>query len=150
MTLVKFKPSSRDFFRDAMIPSNMMSLFDNILNETTQKFERNTFFTPRVNVLEKTNSFEIHLALPGIKKEEIKIELDGDKLAIYGERKLTETKEDEKYHMVENHYGKFSRTFTLPENIDKTKIEAEYSDGMLCLVLPKVEVKETKNIVTIK
>lgn len=150
MTLVKFKPSSRDFFRDAMIPSNMMSLFDNMLNETTQKFERNVFFTPRVDVLEKNSSFEIHLALPGLKKEEINIEVDGDKLIISGERKLTETKEGEKHHMVENYYGKFSRTFTLPENINKAEIEAEYAEGMLKLMLPKIEVKETKNVVKIK
>lgn len=150
MTLVKFKPSSRDFFRDAIIPSNMMSLFDNMFNETAAKFERNVFFTPRVDVLEKANSFEVHLALPGIKKDEINIEVDGDKLTISGERKLVETKEGEKHHMVENFYGKFSRTFTLPENIKKGGIEAEFTDGMLNVVLPKVEVKETKNVVKIK
>ncbi|MBP9690043.1 MAG: Hsp20/alpha crystallin family protein, partial [Bacteroidia bacterium] len=65
-------------------------------------------------------------------------------------RKLTETKEGEKHHMVENYYGKFSRTFTVPENIDKAAIEAEFNDGMLSVILPKTEAKETKNTVKIK
>ncbi len=151
MTLVKFKPAhNQHFLRDALVPSNMMSLIDSVFNETAAKFERNVFFTPRVDVLEKANSFNINLALPGIKKDEINIEVDGDKVTISGERKLTETKEGEKHHMVENYYGKFSRTFTLPENIDKAAIEAEFNDGMLSVILPKTEVKETKNTVKIK
>lgn len=151
MTLVKFKPNNaRDFFRDSMVSSNMLGLIDSMFNDTASKFERNVFFTPRVDVLEKTTAFELHMALPGLKKEHISIEVDGDKLTVSGERKMRETKEGEKHHMVENFYGKFSRTFTLPEHVNKTSIEAEFADGILTLQLPKVEVKETKNTITIK
>ncbi len=151
MTLVKFKPTTaRDLFRDAMIPSHMMNLMDSLFNETPNKFERSGFFTPRVDVVEKANSFEVHLALPGIKKDEISIEVDADKLTISGERKLRETAEGEKLHLVENYYGKFSRTFTLPEHVDKQAIEAEFTDGILAVVMPKVAVKETKNTIKIK
>lgn len=151
MTLVKFKPATaKDFFRDAMIPSQMMGLFDSMFNDTAAKFERNVFFTPRVDVLEKAESFEVHAALPGLKKEDINIEVDGDKLTISGERKMRETANNEKLHMVENYYGKFSRTFTLPENINKQAIEAEFTDGMLTVQLPKAPVKDNKNVVRIK
>ena len=151
MTLVKFRPNSTsDFFRDSMVPSNMMSLIDSMFNDTLPKFERSVFFTPKVDVLEKENSFELHMALPGMKKEEINIEVNGEQISITGERKMRETKEGEKMHMVENYYGKFSRTFTLPENVNKQAIEAAFADGVLTLQLPKVEVKETKNTITVK
>ncbi|MBW7845438.1 MAG: Hsp20/alpha crystallin family protein [Bacteroidia bacterium] len=133
-----------------MVTSNMMSLIDSMFNKTFPKFERSVFFTPKVDVLEKENSFELHMALPGMKKEEINIEVNGEQISITGERKMRETKEGEKMHMVENYYGKFSRTFTLPENVNKQAIEAAFADGVLTLQLPKVEVKETKNTITVK
>ena len=57
---------------------------------------------------------------------------------------------DEKFHMVENFYGKFSRSFTLPENVDASKIEASIADGILNVNIPKAEVKQNKTSVVIK
>jgi HSP20 family protein len=114
------------------------------------KFERNVFFTPRVDVLEKTNQFEVHLALPGLKKEEINISIEKNTMTVSGERKLKNENKEDKFHMVENFYGKFSRSFTLPENIDTTKIEGAFEDGMLSVILPKVELKQNTTKVVIK
>lgn len=151
MTLVKFKPStSRDFLRDAMVPSHMLNLFDSFFNESPARFERHGFFTPRVDVVETAQNFEIHMALPGLKKEEITLELDGDKLTISGERKMREGSTGEKLHLVEQYYGKFLRTFTLPENSNKQAVEATFTDGILTVTLPKAEAKETKSTVKIK
>jgi HSP20 family protein len=71
-------------------------------------------------------------------------------MTISGERKLKNEDKDDKFHMVENFYGKFSRSFTLPENIDITKIEGTFEDGMLRIVLPKAELKQHTTKVTIK
>lgn len=151
MTLIKFKPTStRELLRDSMIPATVMSMFDNFFNENAAKFERNVFFTPRVDVAEHAKSFEVHMTLPGMKKEEIGIEVEGEVLTISGERKLKNEGNEAKYHMVESFYGKFSRSFTLPENVDKSAISAELTDGILKIEIPKTEVKDNKATITIK
>lgn len=149
MTLIKFKPG-RELLRDSMIPSHMMNMFDHLFNDTAGKLERNVFFTPRVDVVEREKQFEIHVSLPGLKKEDIKIDIDGDMLTISGERKFKNDNKEDKYHMVENFYGSFSRSFTLPENVDRTNINAEFTDGILRLDMPKAEVKENKTSIKIK
>jgi HSP20 family protein len=141
---------AREFFRERMLPNEVNSLFESFFNDGLGKFERNVFFTPRVDVLEKQNQFEVHLALPGLKKEEINIAVEKNTMTISGERKLKNEDKDDKFHMVENFYGKFSRSFTLPENIDITKIEGTFEDGMLRIVLPKAELKQHTTKVTIK
>jgi len=149
MTLIKFKPN-RELLRDSVIPSEMMNMFDNFFNDTVGKFERNVFFTPRVDVVERNDKFEIHVALPGLKKEEVKAEIDGDRLTISGERKFVNENKEDKYHMVENFYGNFSRSFTLPENTDKSKMTASLTDGMLQISIPKTVIKDKKTSLEIQ
>jgi HSP20 family protein len=149
MTLIKMNPA-REFFRERMMPNEVNSLFESFFNEGLGKFERNVFFTPRVDVLEKQNLFEVHLALPGLKKDEINISIEKNIMTISGERKLKNEEKEDKFHMVENFYGKFSRSFSLPENIDHSKIEGAFEDGMLKVVLPKTELKQHTTKVLIK
>ncbi len=149
MTLIKLNPV-KNFFQESMLPSQMNTLFDSFFNEGLGKFERNVFFTPRTDVLEKEGNFEIHLALPGLKKEEIDINVEKNVLKISGERKLKNENKDDKFHMVENFYGKFSRNFALPENVDSSKIDAQLTDGVLVLILHKTEVKQNKTSIVIK
>lgn len=150
MTLVRFKPNTKDFFRDTIIPSNMMGLIDSMFNESNAHFDRDTAFTPRVDVLEKAGEYEIQMALPGMSKEEINIEVEKDTLRISGEKKAKKAAEGEKYHKTENHSGKFSRIFNLPEHSNKEAIAASFENGMLNITVPKVEIKETKNTVVIR
>jgi HSP20 family protein len=133
-----------------MIPSHVMNAFDSFFNDQAGKFERNVFFTPRTDVVENEKDFIVSVTLPGLKKEEIKIDVDGDSLIISGERKQNTENKDAKYHLSESFYGKFSRSFTLPENVDKQNIEASLTDGILSLSIPKVEVKDTKTSISIK
>jgi HSP20 family protein len=151
MTLIKFRPTStRELLRDSMIPSNFMNAFDSFFNDQAGKFERNVFFTPRTDVVEMEKNFTVNITLPGLKKDEIKIDVDGDTLTVSGERKLNNESKEETYHLVESFYGKFSRSFNLPENVDKQNIAAELVDGILSLTIPKVEVKESKTTIAIK
>lgn len=80
--------------------------------------------------------------VPGIKEDDFKMAIDGDTLTITGERKREETSEKDGVHYYGRSYGKFHRAFSLPDTIDKTKIEADYRDGVLRLLLPKIEVKK--------
>ena len=80
----------------------------------------------------------------------MKIDIDGDRLTISGERKFNNENKEDKYHMVENYYGSFSRSFTLPEHVDKTNLVAELTDGVLKIEIPKTKVKESKTSIAIK
>ncbi len=149
MTFIKINPA-RELFRDQVIPSHLNNLFESVMNDGLGKFERNVFFTPRVDVLENEKQFEVHMALPGLKKEEISIAVEKNVLTISGERKKADETKEVKFHTKENFYGKFSRSFTLPEHTDKENLEAELNDGILKIQIPKLESKQIRNNVVIK
>ncbi|MBC7390679.1 MAG: Hsp20/alpha crystallin family protein [Opitutaceae bacterium] len=98
-------------------------------------------FSPKVDVTETEKAFDVHVSLPGFRKEDIKVELDENRLTISGERKWEKKEEDvkKKFHFLETDYGKFSRTFTLPGNVLTSNIQANYKDGILELNIPKEE-----------
>lgn len=103
-------------------------------------------WAPVVDISESKNQFTIKAELPGIKKEDIKLSVHEGVLAISGERRSETTEEDEKHHRIERFYGSFSRSFTLPENVDEENIDAEYQDGILTVRLAKVEKSKPKAI----
>lgn len=105
---------------------------------------------PPVNITETPNEYKVSLAAPGIKKEDFKIDVDGNMLTISAEKEeKTEEKED-KYTRREFNYTTFSRSFTMPDDVQFDKVDARYVDGVLELMLPKKEEAKkaivTKNI----
>ncbi|WP_300363867.1 Hsp20/alpha crystallin family protein [Hydrogenimonas sp.] len=107
-------------------------------------------FLPSVNTREDENAYVVEVDLPGVKKEDIKVNIDPEKrtLTISGERKFKEEVKKEDYYKIESSYGKFMRTFSLPENVDADHIDAKTEDGVLHITLPKLkkEEKEVKEI----
>lgn len=101
-------------------------------------------FTPFVNTREGEFAYHIDVDLPGVKKEDINIDIDDGKLAISGERNFKDEVKEEDYYKVETSFGKFQRVFTLPENVDIENITASSQNGVLEVVLPKIE--KNKNI----
>jgi len=96
---------------------------------------------PPVNISENENEFQIDLAVPGLKKEDFKINLEKDLIMISAEKKEEKTELDEprKYNRVEYNYSSFLRTFTLPESADHSKISAAYKEGILHVSVAKKE-----------
>ena len=95
---------------------------------------------PAVNTMETETSYQLELAIPGLKKEDFKIDLDHNILTISSEKKVEkEEKEGEKVTRREFSYSSFQRSFQLPDNVKKEDISAEYIDGLLKLTLPKLE-----------
>jgi len=123
-------------------------VFDDVFRDVIPSF--NTGFNPnamRVDISEDEKNIYIEAELAGLKKEDVKITVEDGVLTIRGERKQETEEKKKNYHRVERVYGSFSRAFTLGENIDKDNIEAKYEDGVLHLMLPKVEpVKNVKEI----
>lgn len=143
MALVKFKTNS-ETLRDSMLP-DFTNLFHSFFNDAFHNSD-NQFFTPRTDITENEKAFRLQLAIPGIEKELVKIDLKDNTLTISGEKAFKKEEQDRKYHLIENKYGKFSRSFTLPANVKKDEIQAEYKNGVLEVVLPKSEVAQPKTI----
>lgn len=125
---------------DDFVPTSFSNLVDRFFNESLTR-SGGSSFVPKVDILEKDQAFELHVAVPGMNKEDFKIDLKDNYLTISGERRFTNEKKDKNFHSVETQYGAFSRSFSLPENVDATRINAKYNNGILELSIPKDEKK---------
>jgi len=107
---------------------------------------------PSVNISEDDNSFNLKLAAPGLHKSDFKIDVAGDILTISAEKEDNKEEKDEKFTRKEYNFTSFSRSFTLPDNIEKEKISAGYENGILKLVIPKdgKVVKEAQKKIEVK
>ena len=112
-------------------------VFDSILNDTFIG-DKLISRVPAVNIAENENEFHIELAAPGLKKEDFKINLDKNVLSVSADKKV-ENVEGTKFSKREYNYTSFTRSFTLPETVDHSKINAEYTDGVLKLTVAKRE-----------
>ncbi|HEX4859411.1 MAG TPA: Hsp20/alpha crystallin family protein [Usitatibacteraceae bacterium] len=101
----------------------------------------------RIEVTEDANAYRVAAAIPGVKKEDIHVNVDGNEVSIVAEiKRETNAKEGEKLLHSERFYGKTSRTFNLGLDIDEANVSAKYNDGVLNLVLPKKVSVSAKRI----
>lgn len=118
--------------------SDFSRLFDNAFPSIRPRFEPE-FFSPRIDVVEKNNAFEIIADLPGVAKEDVSLTCHNGTLTIEAQaHKEQERKEGEQVIHRERYQGKMVRSFTLGENIDETEIIAEFKDGELHVNIPKI------------
>jgi len=101
-------------------------------------------WTPRIEVLEREGQFVVRADLPGMTKEDVKVEIAPEYITLEGERKEEKKEEREGYYYGECHYGKFYRTIPLPEGVDTTKAVADFHKGVLEVVMPKAVLPEPK------
>lgn len=103
-------------------------------------------WAPSVDVAETAEEFQVKAELPEVKKEDIKVAVENGLLRIEGERKQEKEEKGKKYHRVERSYGSFLRSFTLPDNVDAAKVQAEFKDGVLNVRLPKAPAAKPKTV----
>jgi HSP20 family protein len=103
-------------------------------------------WAPSVDISESNEEFVIKAELPGVNKDDVKVAVEDGVVRIQGERKQEKEEKDKKYHRIERSYGSFLRTFTLPSNIDETKIQAQFKDGLLNVRLPKAPSAKPKAV----
>lgn len=142
MTLVRWRP----FDEFLSMHDKINRLFQ---DEVLQDKERDVAmhaWTPATDIYETQEEYVFRLELPGIRKEEIKVEFNGETLNISGERKEEKDVKKESYHRLERCCGTFKRSFSIPKNVDGSKITAQMKDGILELRVPKVEESKTKAI----
>jgi HSP20 family protein len=117
-----------DFFEDGLLPS--------VSNRTTT--------LPAVNIKEDEKSFVLDLAVPGIDKKDLKIEIQEDMLTVSSESKTENEESQDGFKRKEFSYSSFCRSFYIPENVNREKIQASYKDGILSVELPKQDEEKTK------
>ena len=140
MFLTKYSPLSE--FKD------FSSRFNSLLSEFDNRESSLSGFTPVVNTREGEFAYHVDADLPGVKKKDIKINVKGNVITISGERKEKKEVKEKEYQRVETSFGKFERSFTLPEDVDAENITASSEDGVLEVVIPKLksEAKKVKKI----
>ena len=143
MTLIKWRASRPSIF------SEIDSLFNSITSDFPKFYERGESWTPKFEVLNTNSAYRIRADLPGMSKKDINIEVVDNNLTISGERH--NSNDDVNHDYSEIHYGKFSRVFNLPEDVQENKIKASMKDGVLALDIPRVEaVKPEVKKISIK
>jgi len=153
MAIVKWQPfrGLRDWDPFAQIPSLRREM-DRLFFQYPSRIGREEealapgVWAPVVDIYETDEKMVIKVELPGLKKEDIDIEVRDNTLTLKGERKFEKETKEENYHRVERAYGSFQRSFTLPSTIKQEGIEAAFKDGILEISLPKAEEAKPKKV----
>ena len=103
-------------------------------------------WVPRVDISETDKAFEIKAEIPEVNKEDVKVTVHNGVLTIQGEKKQEKEEKGKKFHRVERYYGSFTRSFTLPDNVDENTISALFNNGVLNLQIQKIEEAKPKSI----
>ncbi len=149
MTLVKWNPS-----KELM---NVEREFNRLFNTFNRRFGfddarsadeemENAVWSPLTDISENKDQYILNMDLPGVSKENLKLSFHDGELIISGERKQEKEDKDSKYHRIERTYGKYYRSFTLPQTIQADKINAEFKDGQLTITVPKSEEAKPKEL----
>ncbi|MBI4528373.1 MAG: Hsp20/alpha crystallin family protein [Deltaproteobacteria bacterium] len=117
-------------------------LFDEIIHRPWGFTRQVPEWNPSVDLYETPEAFVLEVDLPGVNKEGVNVEVEGQDLILRGERSSERHQSSDKFHYQERYSGTFMRRMTLPESVNKEKIEAEFRDGVLRVILPKT--KEAK------
>jgi HSP20 family protein len=133
MTMLRIFQPSRNY-APAIHPHLWNNLLTNLF-ESDSRLDQPSYSIPRANILEEDHEYVVELFIPGVSKEEIKIELNNDLLIVSAE---TKKEQEVKYQTREFNYDTFKRSFTLPEDVKVDDITAEYLNGILKIALPKV------------
>jgi HSP20 family protein len=142
MSIVRWEP-----FRDMM---TLREAMDRLFEESFVSPRRREWLAPAealaLDVYETDDSLVVKTSIPGVKPEDVDINIKGNVLSISGESKEEEEVKEENYLRRERRYGSFSRTLALPEGVDADKAEADFEDGVLTLTIPKAPEAKPKTI----
>lgn len=137
MTLIKFEPL-REF---ESFSNRVQKLFGDF---PSLSLDMNLNYHPKIDISEDEKNIFVEAEVPGIPKENLKLVLQDNILTLSGEKKQEEVKKEKNYHRTERSYGSFSRSFSLPVEVDQNKVDAKFEDGILKVTLEKTAPKVNK------
>ena len=143
MSLVRWRPFERERFP---LMEQMNRMWDDFMHFRGEPETELSAWSPAVNVYDKNGHLMVEAELPGVKKEDISVQVENGVLTLKGERKEEKEIKEKDYYRCERAYGSFSRSFSLPPGADDKHIEASYKDGVLILKVPKTEEAKEKSI----
>jgi HSP20 family protein len=142
MSLIRWEPlGGMDDLFERLGPS-MFGRWPRRFRESGEQLE----WAPAADISESEKEYLVKAELPGVKREDVKLTVDDGVITISGERRQEKEEKDEKRHRVERLYGTFTRSFTLPENVDAKAIRAESKEGVLYVHLPKTTAEKPKTV----
>lgn len=123
-------------------------MFPTLRHRSTDKLSdmENVVWSPAADISESADEFLIKLELPEVKKEDVEVAVNDGRITISGEKKFEKKEDTDKLHRIETYYGKFSRSFVLPDEVNPDNITAECAEGVLRIRLPKTEAPAPKRI----
>jgi len=133
-----------------MMPQTFSNMLDRFFNDTVNSRERLNRFSPQVDTCETERGYELEMALPGLKKENIHLDFQQGRLTISGERHFNQEQKDKRYHLIESQYGSFSRSFQFPDTVKADSIEAVFENGILKVRIPKDEQKTARHRIEVR
>ena len=149
MTLVRINPL-RELLNVQGEFNKLFHSFENRFGFPTMKELDNELesavWTPLTDLYEEDDYYKLNIDLPGIDKDDVKLSYSNGQLSISGERKKEKETKNSKYHRVEKAYGKYYRSFNLPDKIKEDKIDAEFKNGQLTITIPKAEEVKPKQL----
>jgi HSP20 family protein len=128
------------------LQSEFNRLFDSFLGNGGRTDVRARRWVPAMDLVETEDSLVLKADLPGLTKEDVSIEVKDDVLTVAGERKAEHEEKADGYYRVERAFGSFSRSLTLPHGIDADSINADFTDGVLEVRIPKPEERKPRRI----
>lgn len=129
--------------------NQMQRLMDRLWGELPAKTATGnlpTAYAPSCEVSEDKSNYHFRFDLPGLAKNQVKIEIHDNQLTVSGERREERKEDSKRYHFSELSYGNFMRTFTLPANIDAEKVEAKFENGVLNISVSKTETAKSRQV----
>ena len=132
-------------FREFGLPTRFGKLIDELFAESSPTgLERG--ISPAIDVAEDEKQYVITAELPGVKKNDVTIELENGVLTVHGEKKSEREEKKERRHWVERSYGSFTRSLTLPSDALADRVDASFADGILTVTIPKSEAAKPRTI----
>ncbi len=131
------------------LSSDMERVFDSLLGRTVGTILRTgnaEKYSPTLDIVESMDAYEVFVDLPGVKPEDVKLEMHEGKLVVSGKRTASSEQKDRTFHRLERTAGSFSRIVSIPNEVDVEKIDASYDHGVLKIVIPKAIKKQPKKI----
>ena len=124
--------------------------FDELFNRLSADWDGKKWltseFSPACDLSETAEAFQIRMDVPGIKPDDITVQVTGDSVQVSGERKDEKEEKGKTYHRLERRSGSFTQMLRLPSAVNEEKVQAEFSDGVLTVTLPKTEATKTRTV----
>ncbi|MGZ3691625.1 MAG: Hsp20/alpha crystallin family protein [Pseudobdellovibrio sp.] len=134
-------------FRElAQVEDSFERLFSEMLNAKRSNGAQVTEFAPTCDIEEDGNKYMLKFDLPGVTKDQVKVEVNGDQLTVRAERKEEKKSEGKRKFLAEVFYGSYVRSFTLPAALEEKNVDAKFENGVLTVTIPKTEASNTKQI----